>query len=251
MAADTMDSVKPAHPENNTEKDTATTTEGTDNTGAAPIPESTSTLAETDTSANTNTNTDTDRASQQMQTPAAASPSGSASASAPAPKAATPSLDQQPQPQGNSAADRTMAAGDPSRTVASSTATTTGAPTAPITTAPITTTAPSTVASPAIPTAIRPRPSQTFATERDTPRDSHRVSFSSLYSLGSTIYSATGDRVPSTGTSSVAGSIKGGMEGTVVRNSSGLLSLGNGMETAAAGDSTIPPTTASSPGPGA
>ncbi|OJD22741.1 hypothetical protein ACJ73_05911 [Blastomyces percursus] len=232
-----MDSVKPSPPENTPTTITTTTTAGTD--------------------AITNTNTDTDKTSQPMQTPAAASPSSSAAvASSPAPKGATPSLAlEQPQPQTNSAANRNMASGDSSKTTTSSTAATTGAPTASITTT-TPPTAPSTTAAspaptPAIPTAIRPRPSQTFATERDTPRDSHRVSFSSLYSLGSTIYSATGDRIPSTGTSSVAGSIKGGMEGTAVRNPSGLLGLGNGVEIAAAGDSTNLPTTASSPGPGA
>ncbi|EQL30996.1 hypothetical protein BDFG_06628 [Blastomyces dermatitidis ATCC 26199] len=272
MAADSMDSVN------------VIITAGTDNAGASPVPAPApapaSILAATDINTNTDTTTTTtdtstataiDRTSQQMQTPAAASPSGSAAAAAsvPAPKAATPSLDhQQPQPQPqtqtqtNSAADRNMLAGDSSKTVASSTATTTGAATTPITitttttTTTATATAPSTAASPAptpaIPTTIRPRPNQTFATERDTPRDSHRVSFSSLYSLGSTIYSATGDRITSTGTSSVAGSIKGGMEGAAVRNSSGLLGLGNGVDTAPVGDSIInSPTTAPSPGPGA
>ncbi|KAK2774190.1 hypothetical protein FQN53_003729 [Emmonsiellopsis sp. PD_33] len=47
---------------------------------------------------------------------------------------------------------------------------------------------------------------------RSPQSQSHRVSFSSLYSLGSTIYSATADRIPSTASSSVAGSIKGAMD---------------------------------------
>ncbi|EEH39051.2 cortical actin cytoskeleton protein asp1 [Paracoccidioides lutzii Pb01] len=55
-----------------------------------------------------------------------------------------------------------------------------------------------------------PSPGTTTTASTAIP-SSHCVSFSSLYSLGSTIYSATSDRVPGTGTcaSSLAGSIKG------------------------------------------
>ncbi|OJD14391.1 hypothetical protein AJ78_05266 [Emergomyces pasteurianus Ep9510] len=260
MAADRMDSVQPTHPEkkNNIDKDKDKA--GKERGGFHPAETD---AADTDTDTTISTST-TDKPPPpppppplQAQGPAAASPSSSASAPPPkstaagataAAAAAAAAAAVPDQLQGNFAAEQNMDAGD-TATLPSPSATTS--------------TTPSSISPPA----IASRPSQTFVPDRDphrdSHRDSHRVSFSSLYSLGSTIYSATGDRIPSTGTSSVAGSVKSGVEDATARNFSGSLGgHSNSMEpflsstatppvTADSTNSTSPPTTIYSPGPGA
>ncbi|QSS66891.1 cortical actin cytoskeleton protein asp1 [Histoplasma capsulatum] len=252
MAADTTDTVKATPLETDTETNT---TEGADKpapescrpqqrqdtaggpaAAAAPPspmspPEPASALSDTDAGADTQAHQP-----HQVQRPAAASPSGSAAA--PAPKQASQSPGQSRSP-GSFSSDRSMAAGSSANNVVMPVSATTNAQA-------------TTASSSGMPSAIRSRPSQTCLPERDPHRDSHRVSFSSLNSLASTIYSVTGDRVPSTGTSSVNGSIKSGMEGSTVRNPSGFLGLSMNMETpAGTGEFTTSPTMASSPGAGA
>ncbi|OAX78775.1 hypothetical protein ACJ72_06917 [Emergomyces africanus] len=240
MAADRTDSVPAAHPaERNIDTDKA----GKDRSNSHQPP-----TDDTDT----DTTISTSPALAANTRLAVASPSSSAFAPPPKSAAAVVAAAVAPdqlQLQGNIAAEQNMAAGDMAPPA-----------TLPPTSAAATTSTPS----------IASRPSQTFVPDRDphrdSHRDSHRVSFSSLYSLGSTIYSATGDRIPSTGTSSVAGSIKSSMDDTAARNFSGG-SLGgpsnnNNLESPflpstatppppLTADSTSPPTAMSSPGPGA
>ncbi|PGH17534.1 hypothetical protein AJ79_01134 [Helicocarpus griseus UAMH5409] len=126
--------------------------------------------------------------------------------------------DQQARTRGNSAlTDSGMAAAANGAGTSTSTSINTSIP-------PLTPTTTIISPSPTIPNppSIPRRPSLAFASSE---RDSHRVSFSSLYSLGSTIYSGTGDRIPSTGTSSLAGSVKGSMD-EASRNLSGLALAG-------------------------
>lgn len=87
------------------------------------------------------------------------------------------------------------------------------------------------------PTSSHQQRSQRYVTDRD----GKRVSFSSLYSLGSSVYSAPGDKLPSTAVSSVAGSIKGSMEDPARQGAATAPSASNGTSPVPGrgGDSTV------------